>query len=67
MKNSKATNEIRDIRDRLSLHLLTLTPEERSKEFQGAVDNFERATGRSVTTVNNSRSGKVPREELAQV
>jgi hypothetical protein len=67
MKNSKATNEIREIRDRLSLRLLSLTAEERSKEFQGAVDSFEMVSGRPVRTVNNSLSGKTRKEEMAQV
>ena len=67
MRNSKATNEIREIRDRLSLHLLTLTPEERSEGFRKAVDWFEKASGKPVVTVNNSRSSMAGKEEPAPV
>jgi tRNA A37 methylthiotransferase MiaB len=67
MKNSKATEEIREIRDRLSLRLQALTPEERSKEFQEAIDNFERASGKHVVTADYSRSSKTRAEDVVQV
>ena len=67
MKNSKATEEIREIRDALSLRLLSLTPEERSREFREAVTSFERASGRQVTTVDNSRACRTGREEPVMI
>jgi len=65
MKNSKATNEIREIRDMLSLRLLSLTPEERDMEHEKSIKRFAEVMGRPIEAVDYSRSAKA--EELAQV
>jgi len=66
MKTSKAMEELYRIKEECSLHLSSLTPEERSRELQKAVDWYEEATGKRVTTVDNYRTGG-RKEELAQV
>jgi len=65
MKNSKATNEIREIRDRLSLRLLSLTPEELDMEHDKSIKRFAEIMGRPIEVVDYSRSAKAG--ELAQV
>ena len=66
MKTSKATNEIREIRDRLSLHLMTLTPEERNRESEESMKKFAEVMGRPIEVVDYSRSGMAGKEEPAQ-
>jgi hypothetical protein len=67
MRNSRATEEVREIRDRLSLRLLSMSQEERSREFREAVESFGRDSGRPVATVDRSKSAVGAESEAARV
>jgi len=67
MKTSKAMEELYKIKEECSLHLSSLAPTERIREFQRAVDWYEKASGKPVTTLDGHRSSGTRKEELAQV
>jgi hypothetical protein len=67
MKPSKVMDELYKIKEECSLHLASLTPEERSGEFRQAVDWYEKTSGKPVKTVDYSCSGKAGKKEPARV
>jgi len=66
LNTNKTMEELYKVKEECSLHLSSLTPNERSRELQKAVDWYEEATGKRVTT-DDSRAGGGRKKELARV
>jgi hypothetical protein len=67
MDTSKAMDELRKIKEELSLLYLSQTPEERRRDSEEAIKIAEARLGRPIKTVDYSRSGQAAKEEAVHV